>query len=370
MNPSRTPHSEPRSFTSTPPVAVVIDDDPEIRGVHRQLLEQLGFEVVITTNAHDGIAAVREFSPTVTFLDVTMPGMDGFAATARIRAESSTYVVMVSALADEIDVVQGLAAGADDYVVKPFRPRELRARVEAMMRRPRNQPELAPVTALAAVATPAPEVGLWSVGDAAPSTLSLASAGNGVLPAPRTAATARAASVGAPAPARTALATVPVHPGSSGAPASPGAPEPAAARPEPVLPAPRAEPQAVAETVPEPVPDAAPTFVDETPLVHGALALLPHAGTLTVDGTEVTLEGEELALMTSLMQSGPRVRSTANLVLALRGEGYVTTYFVTDADKRTVAERMESLRRRIGDTGPTPLWIEPVRGIGYRMTAG
>jgi DNA-binding response OmpR family regulator len=74
----------------------------------------------------------------VTTLDVNMPGMDGFETAKRIRAISSTYVVMLSARTEEIDALQGLEAGADDYVAKPFRPRELRARIDAMLRRPRH----------------------------------------------------------------------------------------------------------------------------------------------------------------------------------------------------------------------------------------
>ena len=66
-----------------------------------------------------------------------MPGMDGFETAKRIRAFSHTYLIMLTARADEIDTLQGLQSGADDYVTKPFRPRELRARIEAMLRRPR-----------------------------------------------------------------------------------------------------------------------------------------------------------------------------------------------------------------------------------------
>ena len=85
----------------------------------------------------DGIELVREHDPIVTTLDVSMPGMDGFETAKRIRAFSHTYLVMLTARADEIDTLQGLQSGADDYITKPFRPRELRARIEAMLRRPR-----------------------------------------------------------------------------------------------------------------------------------------------------------------------------------------------------------------------------------------
>ena len=74
----------------------------------------------------------------MTTLDVNMPGMDGFETAKRIRGLSATYIVMLSARTEEIDAMQGLEAGADDYVAKPFRPRELRARIDAMLRRPRH----------------------------------------------------------------------------------------------------------------------------------------------------------------------------------------------------------------------------------------
>ncbi|MFI5427364.1 response regulator transcription factor [Aeromicrobium sp. UC242_57] len=102
-------------------------------------MTQSGFETIMTSNGEDGIDAVRTYNPILTTLDVSMPGMDGFAAAKRIREFSSTYIVMLTALADEIDIVQGLDSGADDYLLKPFRPRELRARIETMMRRPRER---------------------------------------------------------------------------------------------------------------------------------------------------------------------------------------------------------------------------------------
>ncbi|WP_441790198.1 response regulator transcription factor [Leifsonia sp. YAF41] len=125
-------------------VAVIIEDDTDIRHLLETVLEQAGFEVVATSNGLDGIAAVREHGPLVTTLDVSMPGIDGFEVAKRIRAFSSTYLVMLTARNEEIDLLQGLDSGADDYVTKPFRPRELRARIEAMLRRPRTHGTVAP----------------------------------------------------------------------------------------------------------------------------------------------------------------------------------------------------------------------------------
>ena len=86
----------------------------------------------------EGINAVREHQPILTTLDVSLPGIDGFEVARRIRSFSNTYVIMLSARDEEIDTLMGLDAGADDYLTKPFRPRELRARIEAMLRRYRT----------------------------------------------------------------------------------------------------------------------------------------------------------------------------------------------------------------------------------------
>jgi DNA-binding response OmpR family regulator len=119
-------------------VAVVIEDEEDIRSLLSAVLAQAGFEVHGAANGAEGLELVRDREPLVTTLDVNMPGMDGFEVAKRIRAISSTYIVMLSARTEEIDALQGLEAGADDYVAKPFRPRELRARIDAMLRRPRH----------------------------------------------------------------------------------------------------------------------------------------------------------------------------------------------------------------------------------------
>lgn len=127
-------------------VAVVIEDDADIRELIATVLQEAGFQTHAAATGTDGVALVRQYQPVVTTLDVSMPGIDGFEAAKRIRAISDTYIVMLTARTEEIDTLQGLQSGADDYLTKPFRPRELRARVEAMLRRPRTmgeQPEAA-----------------------------------------------------------------------------------------------------------------------------------------------------------------------------------------------------------------------------------
>ena len=120
------------------PTAVIVEDDPAIRDLLIEIFESAGFTAVGTDNGTDGVAAVRTHAPRITTIDVNMPGIDGFETARRVRAISETYIVLVSARAEESDAVLGLSIGADDYVTKPFRPREFRARVEAMLRRPRG----------------------------------------------------------------------------------------------------------------------------------------------------------------------------------------------------------------------------------------
>src|SRR6478752_3493111 len=118
--------------------AVIIEDDPEIRHLLADVLESAGFSTVSVGNGIDGVRAVLTYKPLLTTIDVTMPGIDGIEAARRIRAQSDTFIIMLTGLSDEADVIAGLGAGADDYLLKPFRPRELRARVEALLRRARG----------------------------------------------------------------------------------------------------------------------------------------------------------------------------------------------------------------------------------------
>ena len=282
-------------------VAVVIEDDDDIRNLLETVLTQGGFEVVARSNGLDGVEAVRTFEPTVTTLDVNMPGIDGFETAKRIRAFSSTYIVMLTALDEEIDTLQGLDAGADDYITKPFRPRELRARIEAMLRRPRT------------IGTPE---------QAAP--------------------VAASPELGSPAQA-------PVEPVQS----------------------------AVTPLATEAEPEAAPSGPAPTAIGNPAEGWHEHNGLLLnlpmrivrIDDQEVPLTRSEFDLLAALMQSARRVRTKADLALLLRGESYVTSHFVSEADKRGIEVHMGNLRKKIGESSSAPRWIETVRGVGYRLTA-
>ncbi|MET0735249.1 MAG: response regulator transcription factor [Microbacterium sp.] len=144
-------------------VAVVIEDEADIRSLLCDVLEQGGFVVYGAGTGREGLDLVREHQPLVTTLDVNMPGgMDGFETARRIRAVSTTYLVMLTARTEEIDALQGLGAGADDYIAKPFRPRELRARIDAMLRRPRAPLSAPPEDAPPRIEAAEPEVdGAW-----------------------------------------------------------------------------------------------------------------------------------------------------------------------------------------------------------------
>lgn len=118
---------------SHPNVAVIIEDDADIRSLVIAVLEQSGYVVHAASGGLEGIDLVARYEPVVTTLDVSMPGIDGFETARRIRAFSDTRILMVSARADDTEERAGRDAGADDYLTKPFRPRELRDRVRLLV---------------------------------------------------------------------------------------------------------------------------------------------------------------------------------------------------------------------------------------------
>lgn len=119
-------------------VAVVIEDDADVRNLLDAVLQQAGFEVHSAATGRDGVDMARERRANVITLDVGLPDIDGFEVLRRIRQFSDAYVVMLTGRDEELDTITALQGGADDYIIKPFRPRELRARISAMMRRPRQ----------------------------------------------------------------------------------------------------------------------------------------------------------------------------------------------------------------------------------------
>lgn len=244
--------------------AVVIEDDPGIQALVVEVFEAAGLRTIAVDNGFDGVEAVRLHQPAVTTLDVNMAGIDGFETARRIRLVSKTFIIMITGLSEEADVVLGLGAGADEYVVKPFRPRELRARIEVALRRQ-----------------------LVDTGGLAQTSPSIA--------APLTGA-------------------------------------------------------------------------DDQWRTHRDLSLNPTTRTVLVAGRAVDLTDPEFELLATLIESKRRVRSQSDLTLVLRGDDAATSYHVGEADKRAVETHMTSLRRKIGDSASEPEYIEPVRGVGYRLT--
>ena len=118
--------------------AVVIEDDEDIRLLISAVLEQRGLRVRSAASGRAGLALVEEHQPDLVTLDLGLPDLEGFEVCRRLRTISDAYVVMVSASADEVDQLLSLEIGADDYITKPFSPRDLKARVGAMLRRPRQ----------------------------------------------------------------------------------------------------------------------------------------------------------------------------------------------------------------------------------------
>jgi two-component system response regulator MtrA len=114
---------------------LIVDDDTALAEMLGIVLKNEGYEPGVVTRGDEAIAAFREFKPDLVLLDLMLPGMDGIDVCKEIRAESGVPIVMLTAKTDTVDVVLGLESGADDYVLKPFKPKELVARVRARLRR-------------------------------------------------------------------------------------------------------------------------------------------------------------------------------------------------------------------------------------------
>ena len=114
---------------------LVVDDDASLAEMLAIVLRQEGFDSQVTGRGDEAVDLFRSYRPDLVLLDLMLPGLDGIEVCKQIRAESGVPIVMLTAKADTVDVVVGLESGADDYVVKPFKPKELIARIRARMRR-------------------------------------------------------------------------------------------------------------------------------------------------------------------------------------------------------------------------------------------
>src|SRR5688572_13821 len=129
--------SAPARRPGTGSRAMVVEDEAPLASLVGSYLERDGFDVTITADGHDAVALARRVDPDVVVLDLGLPGLDGVEVCRQLRTFSDAYVVMLTARSEEVDTLIGLSVGADDYMTKPFSPRELMARVQAMLRRPR-----------------------------------------------------------------------------------------------------------------------------------------------------------------------------------------------------------------------------------------
>ncbi|MCK6160618.1 MtrAB system response regulator MtrA [Corynebacterium simulans] len=117
------------------PKILVVDDDPAISEMLTIVLEAEGFEPIAVTDGNEAVPAFHEHEPELILLDLMLPGMNGVDICRAIRSESAVPIVMLTAKTDTVDVVLGLESGADDYITKPFKPKELVARIRARLRR-------------------------------------------------------------------------------------------------------------------------------------------------------------------------------------------------------------------------------------------
>ena len=123
---------------------LVVDDERALVGVITSYLEREGFEVVQAFDGPSAVERARQDSPSLVLLDLMLPGIDGIEVCRQIRQFTDAYVIILTARDEEVDKIVGLSVGADDYLVKPFSPRELIARIRAMLRRPRPSQAPAP----------------------------------------------------------------------------------------------------------------------------------------------------------------------------------------------------------------------------------
>ena len=125
--------------TMAPQTILIVEDEASIQRVLRTYLESAGYQVIGSDNGPEALQMAEVHRPDLIVLDLNLPGMDGMEVAARLRERSDVYILMLTARIEEMDRVAGLQLGADDYVTKPFSPRELVARVEAILRRRRGQ---------------------------------------------------------------------------------------------------------------------------------------------------------------------------------------------------------------------------------------
>lgn len=298
------------------PVALIIEDDEDTIDLLEFVLSQAGFAVVTASNGEDGTELARVHQPALTTIDLSMPGMDGLETTRRIREFSGTYIVIITTRSGETDVLAGFDAGADDYVPKPIRPRELQARLAAVARRP--------VTTFAAQ----PVVSSW-------------------VPAAEDAERS--------AYHRQVVAGI--EPVVQALLASP---------PEPPTLDVDDDAEEDGQDGRDGMLELGMRFVGSWIEFYG-LRINPARGLTVVDDRLVDLNPRQFDLLQLMLYSGTRTRSARHLALRLRGETEETSHTQAYQDRDWIESLMENLLNRLGERHLTPRWIESRPGSRFRL---
>ena len=143
------PNSEVPSDQELKQKILIADDEASIRRILEARLGMIGYEIVTATDGEEAIAAFNKHNPDLIVLDVMMPKIDGYGVTREIRRTSDVPIIILTALGDVSERITGLELGADDYVIKPFSPKELEARVKAVLRRTNTKEVAAPTSKIA-----------------------------------------------------------------------------------------------------------------------------------------------------------------------------------------------------------------------------
>lgn len=128
-------------MTADRPTVLVVDDEQDLTDLVTSYLRRERFVVLTASDGKRALELARQYAPDLVILDLMLPGIDGLEVCRQLRTFSGAYVLMLTARSDEIDKIIGLTVGADDYMTKPFSPRELVARVHALLRQPRTVPD-------------------------------------------------------------------------------------------------------------------------------------------------------------------------------------------------------------------------------------
>jgi DNA-binding response OmpR family regulator len=294
---------------ATGPIALVIEDDEDTTALLEVVLSQAGFSVLTADNGVDGIALAREHRPALATIDITMPEMDGLETTRRIREFSATYIVIISSKSQEHDILAGFDAGADDYVPKPIRPVELRARLAAVARRP------------VADIVDGPAATSWEPAD---------------VDAARSDFLERV------------VAGQPID--TSG---TDGTDEPEGE-------------QDTGQDGREGMLEVGMRFVGSWIEFRG-LRINPARGIVVVDDRLVDLPQEQTDLLEILMYAGSRTLSSRQLAMRLRGQTEETSTTTAVQDQRWLEALVTGLRIRIKDDESAPRWVETLPHGRYRL---